>query len=96
MSPHDNSPDGSGADGNGAEELLSQDDLPYAGGRGGHQPASWLGTAREVIERYSHCVICGSNLHFTHITDFSRNITQELAKCPECGVRARKATHSLQ
>jgi DNA-directed RNA polymerase subunit RPC12/RpoP len=58
--------------------------------------SQFFGTAQEVIARYTHCVICGANLHFTHITDFGRNLTQETARCPECGINARRATHRLQ
>ena len=54
------------------------------------------GTASEVVDRYTHCTLCGANLHFSHITDFSRNLTQETAKCPECGIKARKVLHRLQ
>jgi DNA-directed RNA polymerase subunit RPC12/RpoP len=56
----------------------------------------FFGSAREVVDRYTHCALCGSNLHFTHVTDFSRNLTQETARCPECGVKARQAMHRLQ
>jgi uncharacterized protein with PIN domain len=58
--------------------------------------AQFFGTARDVIQRYTHCVLCGANLHFTHLTDFSRNLTQETARCPECGVQARRVMHRLQ
>lgn len=54
------------------------------------------GTPKDVVARYSHCALCGSNLHFTHVTDFARNLTQETARCPECGVKARQAMHRLQ
>ena len=54
------------------------------------------GTSKDVVARYSHCALCGSNLHFTHVTDFARNLTQETARCPECGVKARQAMHRLQ
>ena len=53
-------------------------------------------SAKDAIVRYSHCIMCGANLHFVHQTDFSRNLTLETAKCPECGVRARSVTHRLQ
>lgn len=56
----------------------------------------FFGTAREVVARYTHCALCGANLHFTHSTDFSRNLTQEIAKCPECGVKVRQRMHRLQ
>jgi uncharacterized protein with PIN domain len=58
--------------------------------------SQFFGTAREVVARYTHCSLCGANLHFTHITDFSKNLTQETARCPECGVRVRRLVHRLQ
>jgi DNA-directed RNA polymerase subunit RPC12/RpoP len=58
--------------------------------------SQFYGTAKDVVARYTHCALCGANLHFTHVTDFSRNLTQETARCPECGVKARQAMHRLQ
>ena len=58
--------------------------------------SQFYGTAKEVVQRYTHCALCGANLHFTHVTDFSRNITQETARCPECGVKVRRLVHRLQ
>ena len=58
--------------------------------------SQYFGSLKDILSRYSHCTICGANLHFTHMTDFSRNLTQEIAKCPECGVRARNVMHRLQ
>lgn len=55
-----------------------------------------FGTSEEIVERYTHCHLCGSNLHFTHVTDFSRNLTHEQAKCLECGVKTQQITHRLQ
>ncbi|MGK5083079.1 hypothetical protein WDW37_07210 [Bdellovibrionota bacterium FG-1] len=55
-----------------------------------------FGTAKDVVARYTHCAICGANLHFTHTTDFVRNLTHESARCPECGIKARQAMHRLQ
>jgi hypothetical protein len=57
---------------------------------------NFFGSAKDVIDRYSHCALCGSHLHFTHMTDFTRNLTQETSKCPECGVKARQNIHRLQ
>ncbi len=57
---------------------------------------SSLGTASEVVERYTHCALCGANLHFSHVTDFTTNLTQETAKCPECGIKIRQVLHRLQ
>jgi hypothetical protein len=58
--------------------------------------ASFFGSAKDAVDRYTHCVLCGANLHFTHQTDFSRNLTQESAKCLECGVQIRSVLHKLQ
>jgi hypothetical protein len=58
--------------------------------------SQFIGSAREVVAKYTHCALCGGNLHFTHITDFSKNLTQETARCPECGIRARRMLHRLQ
>jgi DNA-directed RNA polymerase subunit RPC12/RpoP len=55
-----------------------------------------FGTANEVMNKYNHCALCGANLHFTHVTDFSRNLTQETARCPECGTKSRQIMHRLQ
>ncbi len=52
--------------------------------------------ALEAIDRYSHCTACGANLHFSHVTDFIRNLTQETARCPECGDKSRRVIHRLQ
>lgn len=57
---------------------------------------SWVGSSAEVIDRYLHCAICGGNLHFTYFTDFGKNMTEENAKCPECGVKAHRMVHKLQ
>ena len=58
--------------------------------------SQFCGTAKDVIARYSHCTLCGANLHFTHQTNFAQNLTQEIAKCPECGIKVRAVIHRLQ
>ncbi len=55
-----------------------------------------VGTSERVVQRYSHCNLCGGRLHFNYTTDFSRNTTQEKASCPECGLDARQVLHRLQ
>ncbi len=57
--------------------------------------SQYFGTARQVVERYCHCQICGANLSFSHLTDFVRNTTQENARCPECGVQSHRVLHRL-
>lgn len=58
--------------------------------------AQLYGSPREVVTRYTSCALCGSKLHFSHITDFANNLTQETARCPECGIRIRRVMHKLQ
>ena len=55
-----------------------------------------VGSTHEMVTRYNHCDDCGSNLHFRHTTDFSRNLTNETAQCPECGAKPRSILHRLQ
>ena len=88
MDDRNEMPEGTGEEtqGNPTNEATSASDLM----------AQFFGSAAQVMERYTHCGICGSHLHFTHMTDFSRNLTQESAKCPECGVGARRVLHKLQ
>lgn len=58
--------------------------------------SDFYGSAKEIISRYTQCSLCGSNLHFTHVTDFARNMTQETAACPECNIKIRRVMHKLQ
>lgn len=53
-------------------------------------------SAMDAIQKYSHCSQCQSRLHFSYITDFSKNLTQETARCPECHFQAHRAMHRLQ
>ena len=57
---------------------------------------SFFGSPHDFLSVYAHCEQCDSNLHFNYFTDFSRNLTQEVSRCPECGTQARKMTHRLQ
>ncbi len=58
--------------------------------------SQYFGTSQAVVDRYTHCNLCGATLHFTHVTDFSRNLAHETARCPECGFKARRVVHRLQ
>lgn len=65
---------------------------------GPESPASapMIGTSAQVVQRYSHCHLCGGRLHFNYVTDFSRNTTHEKVSCPECGLENRQSLHRLQ
>ena len=58
--------------------------------------ASTKASTEEVVQRYSHCDLCGGRLHFNYVSDFSRNTTHEKASCPECGLETRQVLHRLQ
>ncbi len=55
-----------------------------------------LGSTDDLLKRYSHCKLCGGRLHFSYMTDFGRNLTTEMAKCPECGLKTHTVLHKLQ
>lgn len=58
--------------------------------------SQFFGTVGDLVAKYTHCPLCGSNLHFSHITDFGKNLTHETARCPECSIQIRKHMHRLQ
>ena len=58
--------------------------------------APLVGSVDRVVQQYSHCGICGGRLHFNYASDFSRNLTEEKASCPECGLDSRQVLHRLQ
>jgi hypothetical protein len=55
-----------------------------------------VGSSQKVVHHFSHCHICSGRMHFTYVSDFSRNTTQEKAVCPECGLDSRQTLHRLQ
>jgi hypothetical protein len=75
---------------------LTDDEFDESSEDGSSFPSSPEPDALRAVERYSHCRDCGANLHFSHVTDFIRNLTQETARCPECGSKSRRVVHRLQ
>ena len=74
-----------------------RNDLPVSeGDTEAAEIPSFFGNTQDLVDKYMHCAICGSNLHFTHVTDFVKDLTYETARCPECGIRVRKVMHRLQ
>ncbi len=66
-------------------------ELQGASGQNDH-----LDNAQQVLLKYTRCVHCQARLHFSYLTDFSRNLTQETARCPECQSQAHQVMHRLQ
>lgn len=57
------------------------------------QASDWR---EQFVEDYNTCCMCGTDLVFTHVTNFVEQTTVEEAFCECCKVRTRKADHSLQ
>ncbi|MCB0342482.1 MAG: hypothetical protein H6626_05895 [Pseudobdellovibrionaceae bacterium] len=49
----------------------------------------------EILEEYNHCALCGTELLFTHVTNFVYMSVDEEAHCPSCSVRTIKQEHKL-
>lgn len=54
------------------------------------------GVSKKYLSEYGKCHTCGGNLHVRHQTDFSRNLTEEISQCPECGAAPKSILHRLQ
>ena len=55
-----------------------------------------FGTPSDVVASYTRCECCDAYLHFSHVTDFARCLTQEVVRCPECNDKPRRVVHRLQ
>jgi hypothetical protein len=53
----------------------------------------WL---EETLQDHLQCVLCGTDLEFSHKADFITQTVVEDAHCPGCKVRNRQSSHSLQ
>lgn len=51
---------------------------------------------QQCLEEYLNCVLCGQDLNFSHIANFSTLEVEEEAHCLACKVRARKDHYVLQ
>lgn len=50
---------------------------------------------REFIISQNNCILCGTVLELRHIADEQAISIKEEAHCPECDVRTRAKTYSL-
>ena len=55
-----------------------------------------FGEPREMMKKHLLCTLCGGHLHFNHLLDFKNGLSQETARCPDCGVRIRQRLHRVQ
>ena len=51
---------------------------------------------QNMIEYFNNCSMCGSELEFTHVTQFQYGEVQMEGHCPCCEVRLKDETHRLQ
>jgi hypothetical protein len=58
--------------------------------------APTAGKVEVALQKYTHCGVCHGRLHFTYVSDFSRNTTHEKSTCPECSLDTRQTLHRLQ
>jgi hypothetical protein len=50
----------------------------------------------QILHEYNTCCLCGSELTYTHVTNFVTQEVTEEAECQSCHIRNRKEQHSLQ
>ncbi len=50
---------------------------------------------QEFIETQSHCALCGTVLELQHVVDQVSCEIKEEARCPDCEIRTRAKTHTL-
>jgi transcription elongation factor Elf1 len=50
----------------------------------------------QYLQDYNHCPLCGTELLFTHVTNFIEGMVKEDAHCMTCNIRTKSAEHELQ
>lgn len=50
----------------------------------------------QFLDDYHHCPLCGTELIYTHVTDFAYLKVNEEAHCEACNIRTKKDEHILQ
>ncbi|MCB0392093.1 MAG: hypothetical protein KDD58_12430 [Bdellovibrionales bacterium] len=50
----------------------------------------------QYLEEYFQCILCGTELVYTHDTDFIYQTVEEKAHCPHCKIESKNHSHKLQ
>jgi hypothetical protein len=50
----------------------------------------------QYLADYNECPLCGTEMLFTHVTNFVRGDVHEEAHCEACKIRVRDNSHQLQ
>jgi hypothetical protein len=51
---------------------------------------------QNMLEYFNNCSICGSDLEFSHVTQFVHGQVKEEGSCGCCGLIIKNETHALQ
>jgi len=49
----------------------------------------------QFVDEYHHCPLCGSELIYTHVTNFLAERVKEEAFCMPCNIRTKSNEHGL-
>lgn len=53
-------------------------------------------SAREqFMDEYAHCPLCGTEMVYTHVTNFIAESVKEEAFCTACNIRTKSNSHGL-
>lgn len=50
----------------------------------------------QFLMEYNNCPLCGTELYYTHNTDFIYLDVKEEAHCPHCNIKTKTDSHRLQ
>jgi len=55
----------------------------------------YFGTVDNVKKIIDECDHCGARMVFSHLPDYKSLLIQEIARCMDCGKKARRLIHIL-
>ena len=50
----------------------------------------------KFLQDYNECPLCGTELLYTHVTNFVNGLVKEEAHCESCKIRTKANEHGLQ
>lgn len=55
-----------------------------------------LDWTQEAVHDHLHCILCGTELNFSHKHNYMQLTVAEEASCPHCKIKTRESLHALQ
>jgi transcription elongation factor Elf1 len=55
-----------------------------------------ISPVEQFLEDYHQCPLCGTEMVFTHVTNFVNEEVKEEAHCSPCQIRVKSNQHQLQ